>query len=410
MNLADELRAALEEARAYTLSLFRDVDNDDFSRQAHPDFSPLGWHLGHIGVTESFWILQQCKQEPTLSSAYDHFFTPTDNPKPQRIHLPPRAEILSYLKTVRDLVGAFLDRVNFDAAHPLLREGGIFHMLIQHEEQHAETIALIKQLLAADEYGRATQVLSRCNGNASDPDISTRAGLLQLYAFQTEGKGDQASRAMVCIPGGGFLMGSNDRARTLDNERPQHEKWVAAFAIDRWPVTNAEYERFVETGGYYNRSLWSEEGWQWRERAAVEQPLHWRRTTNGWCEIESDGARSLLPEHPVRCVSWYEADAYAHSVGKRLPTEAEWEKAASLNVLSGCGVVWEWTSTWFAPYPGFAAHPYEGYSVPYFDERHRVLRGGSRATRPHVKRKTFRNWYYPWMREIFAGFRCAEDA
>ncbi|MGE0680687.1 MAG: SUMF1/EgtB/PvdO family nonheme iron enzyme [Candidatus Binatia bacterium] len=406
MNLANELRAALEEARAYTLSLFRDVDDGDFSCQAHPDFSPLGWHLGHIGVTESFWILQQCKQEPTLSAAYDRFFTPTDNPKPQRIHLPSRAEILSYLETVRGQVVSFLDHVDFDAVHPLLCEGGIFHMLIQHEEQHTETVLLIKQFLATDKYGRAAPVPFPSNGNASD----TQTGVLKPCSSREKRKSTQASHEMVFVPGGDFFMGSDDRAKTLDNERPQHEKWVAAFAVDRWPVTNAEYERFVETGGYRNRSLWSEEGWRWREHSAVEQPLHWRRTANGWCEIKIDGAHLLMPEHPVRCVSWYEAEAYARCVGKRLPTEAEWEKAASLNILERRGVVWEWTSTWFTPYPGFVAHPYEGYSVPYFDDRHRVLRGGSQATRPHVKRITFRNWYYPWMREIFAGFRCAEDA
>jgi ergothioneine biosynthesis protein EgtB len=394
VTLASELCAALEEARAYTLSLFRDVNDGDFSRQAHPDFSPLGWHLGHIGVTESFWILQQCKQEPTLSAVYDRFFTPADNPKPQRIHLPPRAEILSYLETVRGQVVAFLDRVDFNAAHPLLHEGGICHMLIQHEEQHTETILLIKQLLAADWCGKFSP------WNTPHP----------IPLPQGE-RGPVTRRpTMALIPAGPFLMGSDDRARTLDNERPRHERRVAAFAIDRWPVTNAEYERFVETGGYRNRSLWGEEGWRWREQSAVEQPLHWRRTANGWRQCSADGMRSLMPEHPVRGVSWYEAEAYARFMGKRLPTEAEWEKAASINVLEGRGVVWEWTSTWFAPYPGFAAHPYEGYSVPYFDERHRVLRGGSWATRPHVKRLTFRNWYYPWVREIFAGFRCAEDA
>lgn len=397
MNLATELRAALEEARAYTLSLFRDVDDGDFRRQAHPDFSPLGWHLGHIGVTEAFWILQQCKQEPTLSVTYDRFFTPTDTPKPQRVHLPSRADILSYLETVRSQVVAFLEHVNFVAVHPLLREGGIFHMLLQHEEQHSETIVLIKQLLAADKQAQTMPAPLRRDAIKSDPGNSAPTDV-------------RASSAMAFIPGGEFFMGSDDQARTLDNERPRHERWVAAFAIDRWPVTNAEYERFVEAGGYRNRSFWSEEGWRWREQAGVEQPLHWRRAANGWREISASGAHSLMPEQPVSCVSWYEAEAYARCVGKRLPTETEWEKAASGKVLEGCGAVWEWTSTWFAPYPGFVAHPYEGYSVPYFDERHRVLRGGSWATRPHVKRLTFRNWYYPWVREIFAGFRCAADA
>lgn len=390
MSRADELRVAMEEARAYTLSLFDDVDDADLRCQAHPDFSPLGWHLGHIGVTESFWILQQCKQEASLSAAYDQFFSPTDNPKLNRVHLPARAEILAYLATVQARVFAFLDCLDFDTAHPLLCDGGIFYMLLQHEEQHTETILLIKQILAADRCGSLVS-------SAGPPSQDRRATALRQSVMES-------------IPAGPFLMGSDERALTLDNERPRYEQWVKAYSIDRLPVSNAEYLLFVEAGGYENPSWWCADGWQWRTQNAVTHPLYWRKTTSGWREVWTNGVCTLAGERPVSCVCWYEADAYARFIGKRLPTETEWEKAANMNELEGHGEVWEWTSTWFAPYPGFVAHPYEGYSVPYFDDQHRVLRGGSWATRPHVKRTTFRNWYQPWVREIFAGFRCAADA
>jgi len=385
-----ELRAALAEARENTVRLFTAVDDTDFRRQLHPDFSPLGWHLGHIGVTESYWILQQCEGEPTLSAAYDHFFAPTDNPKPTRVHLPARAEILAYLRTVRERVLAFFDRADFDADQPLLQGAGIFKMLLQHEEQHNETILLILHLLAADRHDKAS------------PVPETREGW---------GEGlSQPRDDMVLIPAGSFLMGSNQVADTLDNERPQHRVRVDAVLIDRYPVTNQDFLPFVHSGGYHDQRWWSPEGWQWREHNAIAHPRYWRWRPGGtWVEISLGHVSPLAPEHPVRCVSWYEADAYARFVGKRLPTEAEWEKAASCGYVERSGQVWEWTATWFHPYPGFRAYPYAGYSLPYFDQRHRVLKGGSWATRRHVRRATFRNWYYPWVREIFAGFRCAQD-
>lgn len=259
---------------------------------------------------------------------------------------------------------------------------------------------------------------------------------------------------LIVVPAGPFIMGSNDIARTLDNERPQHSVFVPAFLIDRYPVTNAKFLEFITKGGYHERACWSVAGWQWRERHTVEHPLYWRQQQPGeWVEIGLDKNGPLQPQQPVQCVSWYEADAYARWTGKRLPTEEEWEKAASWDPERqeklrspwrdwnsdsstancdacsdgtirvdqgltgrspyGCtdmlGNVWEWTATWFQPYAGFRAFPYEGYSVPYFDRQHRVLRGGSWATRRHVLRTTFRNWYQPWVREIFAGFRCAKD-
>lgn len=397
MSLVAEIREALLAARAHTLRLFDDIDDEDFRRQAHPDFSPLGWHLGHIGVTESFWILQQCKHAPTLSKAYDYFFTPTDNPKPNRIHLPPRAEILSYLEAVRAQVLSYVGTIDCTENHPLLKEGGIFHMLLQHEEQHNETIQIIRQLL------NAARV-------APEPwTWSPGTSLPVLDSIPPSGENNDLRR-MESIPAGSFFMGSDDQARTLDNERPRHAVSVAAFAIDLTPVSNGDFLRFMEAGGYHNAEWWDAEGWSWRARQAIACPLYWRQLSDGsWIELGPTGVTLLNRQQPVCGVSWYEAAAYSRFVDKRLPTEAEWEKAASLGVLQGLGRVWEWTSTWFTPYPGFRAHPYDGYSVPYFDGQHRVLRGGSWATRPHVIRTTFRNWYLPQVREIFAGIRCAHS-
>jgi len=452
MNHVVTIRQQMEEARDQTLRLCTRVNDVDLRRQIHREFSPIGWHLGHIGVTEAYWILQQCKREPTLSAAYDRFFTPTDTPKPARVHLPARDEILTYLHAVREQVLNFLASADCDSDHPLLRDARIFNMLLQHEEQHQETMSLILCLLAADRYDK---MRDRCHSepkqNGAEESLYPGGGKRDSSACglrMTDHQGD-----MTLVPAGSFVMGSNDLAHTLDNERPQHMVFVPAFLIDRHPVTNAEFLSFLTSGGYHERSCWSTEGWQWREHSKVEHPLYWREQRRGeWVEIGLHKIRPLEPRHPVQGVSWYEADAYARWIGKRLLTEEEWEKAASWDPERqekrpcpwgerepdshtcndnahnedttlvdqhpagrgpySCddmlGNVWEWTATWFQPYAGFVAFPYEGYSVPYFDRQHRVLRGGSWATRRHVIRTTFRNWYHPWVREIFAGFRCAK--
>jgi ergothioneine biosynthesis protein EgtB len=480
------LRQQLEEAREQTLHLCAQVNEADFCRQIHREFSPLGWHLGHIGVTEAYWILRQCQGEPTLSAGYDRLFTPTDTPKPERVHLPARDEILAYLHIVRERVLSILAGVDFDSDHPLLRDARIFNMLLQHEEQHQETMLLILRLFTAERYDSSlleqsvgtrdfpSPLMGEGQGEGATPQgrplpltpshqgrEDKHASALPLdpncRVLSPPGEGGispSSDQGMIMVPAGPFLMGSNDIAQTLDNERPQHSVFVPAFLIDRCPVTNADFLAFVAGSGYHERSCWSTEGWQWREQHRVEHPLSWRRQQSGeWVEIGLPQSGPLRLQHPVQSVSWYEADAYARWIGKRLPTEEEWEKAASWDperqekLLSprgdrtpgpatsdrdasgesttrgdrgsasrspyGCadmlGNVWEWTATWFQPYRGFAAFPYEGYSVPYFDWQHRVLRGGSWATRRHVLRTTFRNWYQPWVREIFAGFRCAKD-
>ena len=256
----------------------------------------------------------------------------------------------------------------------------------------------------------------------------------------------------VKVDAGSFILGATEEPWAYDNELVPHEVEVREFVIDRAPVTNGDFVEFISRKGYRTEKHWSPEGWDWRERENVEAPLSWELGKDGWERVRF-GLREPVPmDEPVQHVSWYEADAYARSVGKRLPTEEEWERAAAWHERrgktrfpwgrefmgyeanlghrrfspapagsyaggespSGCvqltGDVWEWTSSTFHAYPGFLAYPYPEYSEVFFGEEYRVLRGGSWATDPLTARASFRNWDFPQRRHIFAGFRCARDA
>ena len=195
--------------------------------------------------------------------------------------------------------------------------------------------------------------------------------------------------------------------------RPLHEVELSAFGIDRALVTNAEYGEFVDADGYDDRAAWTDAGWSWRQTEGAEAPLFWSREGDARTRRRFDVVEPLSADEPVQHVSWYEADAFARWAGKRLPTELEWEAAASaggdeLEHLRGA--VWQWTSSPFRGYPGFEAFPYPEYSEIFFGDDHQVLRGGSWATDSLVARPTFRNWDHPQRRQIFAGIRCASDA
>jgi formylglycine-generating enzyme required for sulfatase activity len=262
--------------------------------------------------------------------------------------------------------------------------------------------------------------------------------------------GGAAGGGAVRIEAGPFPLGEPDAEFAYDNERPQHVVHVPAFEIDRTPVTNGAFLDFVEDGGYRRRELWTPEGWAWRQSHGVELPLYW--TGDGRVR-RFDRTEPLDPDLPVMHVSWYEADAYARWRGARLPTEEEWEKAASWDeaagekrrlpwgneppddsranldqlafgpapagafpegaspygVLGMVGDCWEWTASDFRGYPGFRAWPYREYSEVFFGGSHKVLRGASWASRPSVARTTFRNWDLPQRRQLFAGFRCVVD-
>lgn len=385
---------AFEACRRQTLDLVADIQPALLKQQAHLDFSPVGWHLGHIAYTEALWIAEySTNQLGPFPLQYQQLFSADGLPKEERENLPDLEEILDYLKQVRENTLHHLSKSHAKTSPALL------HWLLQHESQHAETIAIV---LALHEIKKPNQK------NIGLPKWSiNNKNKLSLNA-----SADHLEESMICIKAGSFIQGC-DEPFAIDNEKLAHSVWLDDYWIDRRLVTCEQYRWFIKAGGYQQKKWWTTAGWQWNQATGVKHPLYWPlcETNRDKGEKNVGGFDTCAGDYPVYGVSWYEADAYARFVGKRLPSESEWAKAASVDAAFGCenmlGNVWQWTSSWFDAYPGFEPFPYAGYSQAYFDKAHRVLRGGSWATPQWALRKSFRNWYHPHRREMFAGFRCA---
>ncbi|MFE6457968.1 ergothioneine biosynthesis protein EgtB [Streptomyces cinereoruber] len=429
---AEALRAraldALVAARDRTLRLTSCVADDDLTAQHSPLMSPLVWDLAHIGNQEEQWLWRAVAGRDALRPEIDSLYDAFEHPRAERPSLPllPPGEARAYAADVRLRILDVLERAPLEG-RPLLDAGFVFGMVAQHEQQHDETMLITHQLR------KGPPVL------AAPPPPVRRSGPLP---------------AEVLVPGGPFTMGTSDEPWALDNERPAHRRDVPAFHIDTAPVTNGAYRAFVADGGYTDRRWWHPEGWAQIREHGIGAPLFWRRDGGQWLRRRFGVTEPVPEEEPVLHVSWYEADAYARWAGRRLPTEAEWEKAARYDPATGrsrrhpwgdadpgpehanlgqrhlgpaaagsypegasplgvrqlIGDVWEWTASDFLPYPGFTAFPYKEYSEVFFGPEHKVLRGGSFAVDAVACRGTFRNWDLPVRRQIFAGFRTARSA
>ena len=424
----DNLVRNLEETRQRTRWLLRNVSDEDLSRQHDPIMSPLIWDYGHIGNYEELWLLERAFGERLSNRNLYDIYDASLHPREERpsLNLLDREGADVYLDAVREAALEALETADLEVEDPLLEDGFVYHMILQHECQHNETMLQTLQLMRGEGYRPESEV-DLPQGEMTDE--------------------------MVHVPGGPFVMGTDDRRWALDNERDAHEVEVGSFHLDRTPVTNRAYIEFVENGGYEREELWAREGWAWIQSQGISSPKHWyQREPHSWWTQRFGFDEPLSLEAPVVHVSYYEADAYARWAGKRLPTEAEWEKAASWDPETGTkrlfpwgdepptqeranldqlafrpaeagaypagasaygalgmiGDVWEWTASDFAAYPGFQGFPYREYSEVFFGRNYKVLRGGSWATRPAAIRNTFRNWDYPTRRQLFCGFRCAK--
>jgi len=426
--LRTRVAGLLAASRARSTTLTDALDEADLVAQHSPLMSPLVWDLAHIGSQEELWLVRDVGGREPLRPEIDELYDAFRHPRASRVELPllTPAETRAYVAEVRDKALDALHRSPLRGRR-LLERGFAFGMVVQHEQQHDETMLATHQLRAG------APVL-----HAPDPPAAVPP---------REGE--------VLVPGGPFTMGTSTEPWALDNERPAHQVDVPAFWLDTTPVTNDAYAEFVAADGYLDPRWWSDRGWTHRCAAGLVAPRFWERDGAGQWWRRRFGVREPVPgAEPVVHVCFHEADAYARWAGRRLPTEAEWEKAARFDPTTGrsrrypwgdeepttahanlgqrhlrpapvgaypagasplgvhqlVGDVWEWTSSAWEPYPGFEVFPYPEYSQVFFGGDFRVLRGGSFGTDPVAVRATFRNWDVPIRRQIFAGFRCARDA
>jgi len=428
MSDRGELDRAVLDARQRTLALVADLGDEQLRGPRLAIVNPLLWEIGHVAWFQELWVLRHALGEAPIRADGDALWDSSAVAHDTRwdLPLPPRPQTLRYMAEVCDRVRDRLGRQELPAALAYFARYTTFH-----EDMHDEAFMYTRQTL-----GYGAPALS---------GHSESGGTSQAGAWRGDAR----------VPGGPCVLGAReDEPFVFDNEKWAHPVMLAPFTIARAAVSQSEFAEFVEDQGYVRRQLWSDAGWRWREGASAEQPLYWRRAGRGWERHDFDRWVPLEPHRPVVHVGWFEAEAYCAWARRRLPTEAEWEAAAAgqpdasgrslsprkrrfpwgdepptrdranLDGLAlgcvdvaersagdsafGCrqmiGNVWEWTASDFVPYPRFTADAYRDYSQPWFGT-HKVLRGGGWVTRARLIRNTWRNFYTPDRRDVWAGFR-----
>jgi iron(II)-dependent oxidoreductase len=429
MRSTEELSAWVRDARRRTYDLVAGLDARELMGPRLPIVNPPLWEIGHVAWFQERWVLRHAHGQPALRADADGLWDSSAVPHDARweLPLPGLAETLDYMSEVESRVRCLLD----ERPRPEVRYFAEY--TVYHEDMHDEALAYTRQTLGYP--------APRYESGRGEPRAA-------LTATGTAGPwpGDAE------VPGGPFILGARgDEPFVFDNEKWAHPVTLAPFRIARAPVTAHDFAAFVEEGGYRREDLWSPAGWGWRSQTGAEHPVYWRRAHGGWERRDFDRWVPLEAHHPVLHVSWYEAEAWCAWAGRRLPTEAEWEMAAASDAAGGrkrrfpwgedtpgparanlegvagglldvaalpdgdsawgcrqmLGNVWEWTASDLRPYPGFVPDAYRDYSEPWFGT-HKVLRGGCWVTRARLLRNTWRNFYTPDRRDVWAGFRtCA---
>lgn len=412
----ERLDAALADARARTLAIYAHLDLDKLEVPCLAVVNPPLWELAHVAWFQEYWCLRYAHgvAGPSMLAGADALFDSSNVAHDSRWSLPYPTS-----SEMRRYIDATLE-ASLDALERLPEEGRYFFRLaLLHEDMHAEALLMTLQTL----------------GLPAPAAIGSPAPQVSV----AEGGAD------VRLAGGEFLQGArrDETHFVFDNEKWAHPVRIEPFAMAERPVTQGEFAAFTDDGGYSRRELWADAGWRWREAEAAASPRYWRREGSGWHTRRFDRWIPLDAFAPMVHVSLHEALAYCRWAGRRLPTESEWEFAATnggrddrypwgnashaedanldfrhlgpssprmdpgrsaLGLRQMIGGVWEWTSSPFTPYPGFQADPYRDYSQPWFDS-HFVLRGGSFATRSRLVHSRLRNFYLPHRGDVFAGFR-----